>query len=119
MLDIGSFAAILTGQGIFQKSPASYQQNTDAQLGLSGASFTGGTLDTNNFGNTFANNPVMTSSSSITAPNAMTGRGTAVLVGTNPGVTYNLSYYLVNDTTALLFDQDKTFILIGSVARQF
>jgi hypothetical protein len=119
MLDIGSYAAILIGQGIFQKSPASYQQNTDAQLGLSAASFTGGTLDTNNFGNTFANNPVMISSSSITAPSAMTGRGTAVLVGTNPGVTYNLSYYLVNDTTVLLFDQDKTFILIGSVARQF
>jgi len=119
VLDVGSFAAILTGQGIFQKSPASYQQNTDAQLGLDAAAFTGGTLDTNNFGNTFANNPVMLTSSSITAASATTGRGTAVLVGTNPGVTYNLSYYLVNNTTALLFDQDKTFILIGSVARQF
>jgi hypothetical protein len=119
VLDIGSFAAILAGQGIFQKSPASYQQNTDAQLGLSSTTFTSGTLDTNNFGSTFANNPVMLTGSSITAPSATTGRGTAILVGTNPGVTYNLSYYLVNDTTALLFDQDKTFILIGSVVRQF
>lgn len=119
VLDIGSFAAILVGQGIFQKSPASYQQNTDAQLGLEAASFTGGTLDTNTFGSTFANNPVMITSSSITVPSATTGRGTAILVGTNPGVTYNLSYYLVNDTSALLFDQNKTFILIGSVSRQF
>ena len=50
---------------------------------------------------------------------ATTGRGTAVLEGENPDITYNVVYYLIDDNTALLFDSDTARVAIGSIERQF
>ena len=65
-------------------------------------SFTSGNLDINTFNQPFSSDPVNTGTttthndhhgpSSFTAP-AANGRGTAVITGTNPIVTYNLVYY--------------------------
>ena len=116
----GSFAFVVGGQGMFHDVSGSAQPDVDGQLTLSGAGFTGGNFDINNFNAVFKMDPVNTTESTITAP-ASNGRGTAVLEGQNPAITYNLVYYIIDDNTALLFDQDTTppRVAIGSIARQF
>ncbi len=123
-LAAGNFAMNLAGQGLFYKSSASYQQNVEGQLTLSFV----GNLDINIFGNQpFQNDPITATGSSFVAPSATTGRGTAspvstapfILNATNPDATYNLVYYMIDPNTALLFDQDKNFLLTGILARQF
>ena len=78
---------------------------------------TGGNLEINNFSAVFG--PDLVSSGSISSPDATTGRGTLVLKASSPSATYNLIYYLIDDYTALLLDQDNTAILTGVVARQY
>jgi hypothetical protein len=124
----GNLALSLTGQGIFHNAPSSYQQDAEAQLQITSATFSGGNLDINNFNSVFTANPVnigsttvgttTTPDSSIAAP-AANGRGTAVITATNPAASYKLVYYLINPTTALLFDQDPGFILNGTLTTQF
>ncbi|MGH9691851.1 MAG: hypothetical protein ACRD4C_12360 [Candidatus Acidiferrales bacterium] len=111
----GRFALELAGQGTFHNAPASYPQDAEGQLNLGG---TGGTLDINDFGVRPFPNAVVTISS-LGSPTSGNGRGTIVLTATNPLVTYNLVYYLIDDNTALLFDQDSGFILTGILSRQF
>ena len=53
------------------------------------------------------------------APDATSGRGTAVIQGMNPNVTYNLTYYVVSADTILLLDSDTTRVLIGTINLQF
>ncbi len=124
-LSAGNFALNLAGQGLFYKSSASYQQNVEGAFTLSGFI---GNLDINIFGDEpFEGDPISSTASSIAAPNATTGRGTAspasnapfILDATNPDATYNLVYYTLDANTALLFDQDKGFQLTGILARQF
>jgi hypothetical protein len=124
----GNFAIVLAGQGIFHNAPSSYQQDVDGQMVLSSGSFTSGNLDINNFNGVFARDPVNTGSttsgttttplSSFAAPGS-NGRGTAVITGTNPAVSYKLVYYGVNATTTLLLDQDSGFVLNGVLLTQF
>ena len=124
----GNFAIALAGQGIFHNSPSSYQQDVEGQLVLSSGSFTSGNLDINNFNGVFARDPVNTGSttsgttttplSSFAAPGS-NGRGTAVITGTNPAVSYKLVYYGVNANTTLLLDQDSGFVLNGVLLTQF
>jgi hypothetical protein len=116
-LTAGSLALGLTGQGIFHNNSAAYQQNVDGQLTTS-TSISSGTLDINNFNAVFPADPVTTTGSSIGSPST-SGRGTAVIVTTNPAATYNLIYYLIDDNSALLFDQDTTRVLRGALVRQF
>jgi hypothetical protein len=112
-----SFAIGLIGQGIFHNDSSAYQPDLSGQLTLSsGASISSGTLDINSFGTPSAADPV--SASSIAAPTS-NGRGTATLTTTNPSSTFKLVYYLIDDNTALIFDQDTTPIATGTVARQF
>jgi len=118
----GGFGFNLVGQGLLYKSQALIQQVLDGQVTLSGTAVTSGKIDINNFGAVFPNDPLngvgATTVSSFTAP-APNGRGTAVLAASNPGATYNLSYYLIDDNTALFFDLDKTVTAIGAIGRQF
>jgi hypothetical protein len=112
----GSFAIGLVGQGIFH-SDTSAQPDASGQLTISSAgSVTSGTLDINTIGAASPSDPV--SASSIAAPTA-NGRGTATLTTTNPASTFKLVYYLIDDNTALIFDQDTSPIATGIVARQF
>jgi hypothetical protein len=124
----GDFALSLAGQGVFYNAPGSYQQDLEGQIILNGSAVTGGTLDINNFSELFANNPInistitsgstTTPASTISAPGS-NGRGTAVITGTNPSVTYKLVYYLINASSTLLFDQDSGFVLNGILTGQF
>jgi len=112
-----SFAIGLIGQGIFHNDSSAYQPDLSGQLTISsGASIASGTLDINSFGTPSASDPVSTSP--ITAPTS-NGRGTVTLTTTNPSSTFKLVYYLIDDNTALIFDQDTTPIAVGVVARQF
>ena len=118
----GGFAFNIVGQGLLQNAPASIQQVLEGQATLSSNAVSSGNMDINIFGAVFPKDPLNQAGaakvSSFTAP-ATNGRGTAVLAGSDPVVTYNLSYYLIDNNTALLFDQDKTIIAIGKIARQF
>jgi hypothetical protein len=114
----GSFAFLLGGQGMFHQVAGSAQPDTEGQLTLSSATFSGGNFDINNFNATFKTDPVNTTTSTIAAPNS-NGRGTATIEGQNPDVTYKLVYYLIDGNTALFFDQDTARVAIGNLARQF
>jgi len=37
----------------------------------------------------------------------------------DPAATFKLVYYLIDDSTALIFDQDTSPITTGIIARQF
>ncbi|MGD0401765.1 MAG: hypothetical protein ABSB66_01090 [Candidatus Acidiferrales bacterium] len=113
----GSFALNLAGQGIFHNQPSSVQQDVEGQVTLSASSVSSGNLDINDFDAGIQTDAVSATDSSITAPT--NGRGTAVLVATNPDVSYNLVYYVIDANTALLFDSDTNRVLIGTIARQF
>lgn len=109
----GSFALNLAGQGI--NSP--FRQDLSGQVGLTGAAVSGGNIDINPAGPPILKDPIGTTST-IATPGA-TGRGTALLVATNPGVKYNLVYYIANDNTALVLDSDPRVIATGVFARQY
>ena len=114
----GSFAFVIGGQGLFHQPSGGIQPETEGQLTLALTGFTGGDFDINNFNATFKTDPVNTSTSLIALPNS-NGRGTATLEGQNPDVTYKVVYYLIDDNTALLFDQDSSRIAVGGLARQY
>jgi hypothetical protein len=115
----GSFAFGLAGQGIFHNAPAKYQQNLSGQLTLNGLTSLSGTIDINNFSAVFPGDPIFVTNTLLTTPNATSGRGTAVIQGMNPNVTYNVIYYVVSADTVLLLDSDTTRVLIGTITSQF
>jgi hypothetical protein len=113
----GGFAFLLAGQGMFHNSSGSYQPEAEGEITVAGTTVTGN-LDIDNFNAAFKNDPLNTTTSMIMAPGT-NGRGTAMLEGTNPDVTYSLVYYLIDANTALVFDQDTSRVVIGSIERQF
>ena len=116
----GSFSFGLAGQGIFHDAPAKYQQNLSGQLTLNGLASVSGTIDINNFNAVFPGDLIFVNNTKITmAPDATSGRGTAVIQGMNPNVTYNVTFYTISADTALLFDSDTTRVLIGTINLQF
>ena len=116
----GSFAFALAGQGIFHNATAKVQQNLSGQLVLNGLASVSGTIDINNFSAVFLPDPIFVTNTKITAaPDATSGRGTAVIQGMNPNVTYNVIFYTISADTALLFDSDSTHVLIGTINLQF
>ena len=121
----GNFALSVSGQGFFHSAPASYQPDTTGQVTLNGSGLGvgigggGGNLDINTFNSTFASDIISPTTSTLSNPASTTGRGTLLLNGTSPNVTYTLVYYPINGSKALLFDQDKTRIAVGVMALQF
>lgn len=111
-----SLALGLIGQGAFYNDSAAYQQSIDGQIseGTNGA--TPGTIDIANYPHAFTDDPI--SSVSLGTPSSL-GRGTTVVTASNPSATYNLIYYLIDDQTALVFDQDQTYVLRGTFAQQY
>lgn len=111
-----SLALGLIGQGVFHNSPASYQQDIDGQISLGSGQATPGSIDINNFTATFTGDPISTVSLGTASS---LGRGTTIVTANNPSATYNLIYYLIDDKTALVFDQDQTYILRGMFEQQY
>jgi hypothetical protein len=117
-LNAGSYALSLGGRGVFQNAPSSYEESVDGEFPLSSSGVISGNLDINNYNAAFASDPIVSTGVSVTSPSS-TGRGTVALSATDPAVTYNLIYYVIDGNTALLFDQDKIFILTGTLTKQF
>jgi hypothetical protein len=115
----GSFAFALAGQGIFHNATAKYQQNLSGQLTLNGLASVSGTIDINNFNAVFGPDQIFVTNTLLKAPDTTSGRGTAVIQGMNPNVTYNVTYYVVSADTVLLFDSDTTRVLTGNITSQF
>lgn len=114
----GSFAVGLIGQGVFHGNSAAFQPDASGQISISSGGGVGsGTLDINTFGTTSGADPI-TTGSTLSSP-ASNGRGTATIVVSNPSSTFKLVYYLIDDNTALIFDQDTSSIATGIVLRQF
>jgi hypothetical protein len=111
-----SLALGLIGQGVFYNSPSSYQQNIVGQFSLGSGAVTPGSIDISNFTATFAGDPISTVSLGSTSS---LGRGTTAVTASTPSATYNLIYYLIDDQTALVFDQDQTYVLRGTFAQQY
>jgi hypothetical protein len=77
-----------------------------------------GNLDINTFNSVFQSDPLDTTNSTIAAPDTTFGRGTAKIVGTNPAVTFNVSYYIVDHNTALLMGTDTVRTQTGIITLQ-
>ena len=83
-----------------------------------------GNLDINNYGPPPSLGDPISSSESSTTPSSIAapgtdGRGTAIIITTDPPATYNLVYYIINSNTALLMGQDKTRVETGIVVLQY
>jgi hypothetical protein len=115
----GSFAVGLVGQGVFHSDSAAVQPDASGQISISstGGGVTSGTLDINTFGTTSGADPI-TTGSTLGTPDS-NGRGTATLTTSDPASTFKLVYYMIDDNTALIFDQDTTPIATGIFLRQF
>jgi hypothetical protein len=116
--DTGIFVLNLNGQGVFHNSPASYQPDVSGQLTLAATAVSAGSFDINTFNSVFQSDPLDTINSKMVAPDATFGRGTATILGTNPAVTYNLAFYIVDANNALLLGTDTVRIVIGGTSRQ-
>ena len=116
----GDIAFSLNGQGLIHSSVSSIQGDTSGQVefGLATTAANAGFLDINKFNAVFPGDPVNVPTTTITTPAAL-GRGTAVIAGMNPNVTYNLVYYLINGNTAVIFDSDTTRNMTGFALQQF
>src|SRR5271156_5750701 len=115
----GSDSFGMAGQGIFHNQTALYQQNLSGQVAWSGSEALSGNVDINNFNAVFPTDPIFITGTTLGMLDATSGRGTATIQGMNPNATYNVAYYVINSTTALLLDTDTTHVLIGSIDSQF
>jgi hypothetical protein len=115
----GSDSLGMAGQGIFHNETALYQQNLSGQVTWTGSVAASGNIDINNFNAVFLTDPIFTTGTTLGMLDATSGRGTATIQGMNPNATYNVAYYVINGTTALLLDTDTTHVLIGTINSQF
>jgi hypothetical protein len=115
----GSDSFGMAGQGIFHNQPALYQQNLSGQVTWSASEALSGNIDINNFNAVFLTDPIFTTGTTLGMLDATSGRGTVTIQGMNPNVTYNVAYYVINSSSALLLDTDTTRVLIGSINSQF
>jgi hypothetical protein len=115
---IGSFALNLGGEGVSTGGNPT-QLDAEGQVTMNAVSFGGGNLDLNEYNAVYTKDPVSTSTSTIVAPDTTYYRGTAVLKATDPAVSYTLTFYVIDNNTALLLDTDTVRIGTGVVARQF
>ena len=113
----GIFALALGGQGILNSAPSN-RTDASGQITLAGTAVGLGNLDINTFNSVFQSDPLDTTNSTIAAPDATLGRGTAKIVGTNPAVTFNVSYYIADDNTALLMGTDTVRTQTGIITLQ-
>jgi hypothetical protein len=115
----GSNSFGMAGQGIFHNEPALYEQNLSGQVTWGASAGLTGNIDINNFNAVYLTDPIFTTGTKLLTLDATSGRGTAVVQGMNPNVTYNLAYYVINGNSALLLDIDTTRVLIGTISSQF
>jgi hypothetical protein len=111
----GSFALNLTGLGL----NAAGEQDIEGQISAGNLGAVTGTLDINNVassGKVFSGEP-LTSASTI-ATSGLNGRGNPFILAEGLQ-TDTLSYYVIDDSTALVLEMDGSRVLTGMIARQF
>jgi hypothetical protein len=116
---VGSFALNLGGNAVMSGTSAPAQLDAEGQLTLNSAFVSAGNLDLNENNAVYTADPVSTTTSTISAPDTTFFRGTAVIKATDPAASYTLVYYIIDNNTALLLDQDTVRIGTGAIARQF
>ena len=114
-LPAGSYGLQLATDGVGQNS--NVEQDATGQATLSGLAVTSGNLDINS-SSPFPNDPLNTTNTSFMAP-AANGRGTAVVEATDPVITFNVDYYIINASSALFLGTDTTRVGSGVISRQF
>jgi hypothetical protein len=116
----GSFAVNLGGEAVATAGAGNPAQlDAEGQVTLDVSALGGGNLDLSEYNAVYASDPISVSTSTMSAPDTTNFRGTVVLKGTDPAVSYTLVYYVIDNNTALLLDQDTVRIGIGAVVRQF
>jgi hypothetical protein len=111
----GSFALNLTGVGLNSAG----EQDIEGQISAGNIGALTGTLDINNVassGKVFSGEP-LTSASTI-ATSGLNGRGNPFILAEGLQ-TDTLSYYVIDDSTALVLEMDESRVLTGMIARQF
>ncbi len=111
----GSFALNLTGVGLNSAG----EQDIEGQISAGNLGAVTGTVDINNVassGKVFSGEP-LTSASTIPT-SGLNGRGNPFILAEGLQ-TDTLSYYIVDDSTALLLEMDGSRVLTGMIARQF
>jgi hypothetical protein len=113
----GALAIGLGSQGIFYNSSAQYGQDLDAAVNFRATVAGAGSIDINNFNAVYPSDPVNTTTA-IAAPSSL-GRGTMILSGKNPNVTFGLVYYVVSPNLSLLLGSDTTRTNVGQIGLQY
>lgn len=114
----GSFAMTFRGVGVAKNANSAIPQAMEGQAVLNATSVSSGHLDINNFNAVYTKDPISASTSSLTAASTL-GRGTTVIAASDPAVSFSFIYYVVDNNTTLVLDQDTVRVGIGVIARQF
>jgi hypothetical protein len=114
----GNLALSLSGRGIIHNNVAAIQGDVSGSIALTSSTATSGAIDINKFNAVYSNDLINTATTTIAAPTTP-GRGTAVIAGTNPNVTYNVVYYVVSSNFALAYSSDATRNATGYLLQQF
>ncbi len=114
----GNLALSLSGKGIIHNNPAAVQGDVSGSVALQTTVGTSGAIDINKFNAVYPGDLINTATTAIVAPTTP-GRGTAVIAGTNPNVTYNIVYYVVSSNLALAYSSDATRNMTGFLLQQF
>jgi hypothetical protein len=111
----GSFALNLAGVELTSAG----EQDIEGQMSAGSAGSVSGTLDINNIasdGKVISGQALANTSTMPTV--GLNGRGNP-LVLSEPLQTNTLSYFVVDDNTALLLEMDSSRVMTGTIARQF
>jgi hypothetical protein len=111
----GSFALNLTGTEL----SSSGEQDVEGQVSTGTGGSVAGTLDINNIANNgkVVSGQPLTSASTI-ATSGLNGRGNPLILA-GSFQTNTLSYYVIDDDTALILEMDSSRVMTGKIARQF
>jgi hypothetical protein len=111
----GSFALNLTGVDLSSAG----EQDIEGQISAGSVGSLTGTLDINNVANNgkLVSGVPLTSNSTIPT-SGLNGRGNPLILAEG-FQTDTLSYYVIDDSTALLLEMDTSHVMTGKIARQF
>jgi hypothetical protein len=109
----GTFGFNTTGQ----TAATNGEQDINGSIAAAGTTGLTGYLDINETGSIFLNTPL--AGSSVVAPGNF-GRGTIILSTAKPtSATFDLAYYVVDGSTALVLEVDHVGVTLGTMAKQF
>lgn len=111
----GSFALNLTGVNLGSSS----EQDIEGQISAGSVGSLAGTLDINNVatnGKLISGEPLTNGSTIPTS--GLNGRGNPLILA-GKSQTDTLSYFVIDDNTALVLEMDSGRVMTGKIARQF